>query len=355
MRKLILILILGSFLLATSGSVWAREKADSDPIGNRTHWNRYEVEFSTYIDHNAVPGALNVWDPEQVLYTEPPDPPGPPEPKDIQDFGGDGEADALANYVDAWFVELLGNSADLLVSFEGDPATNCVYVETPAGGRGVRWTHFLFDSPGAFAVNDGPPDTVELDGLQLWGEDTGNYGNQYSLLGDPVSSVRWYDPGTGATGGYVPHADIVWAVHNVPYLPWTGLDSDIDLDALMCQDNAGLDTTWDVGDEIIFSVRADPAGSPPGWDGGEILHLAKTPAGLVVSYLTHGGHIWDTPFDVATAFGVATDEVDAIEADYFLYDIPSHTNLGILILTLLLLLAGAYVIYQRRRSVLNVE
>jgi hypothetical protein len=151
---------------------------------------------------------------------------------------------------------------------------------------------YLFDDPGY------EPDDAEY----------------YSLFGDPIPDggvppVRYSvftiaHPDTPHTQiPYVPHSDIVAAVTNpvltIPEEDCYAYDGDtllIDLDALMVFEEGGIngDHVWNAGDTIIFSIRK--AGN---WDGGEIVVL---PFGGPPSYLFHGGHLWCTAFDVATAF-----------------------------------------------------
>ena len=79
--------------------------------------------------------------PGQVLFTTPP-PDGPGLPSNTTLFGGPGcppielmEVDALANEYDFLFDEVVGNTAALLVSFEGDPpALDAVHQENPHAG-----------------------------------------------------------------------------------------------------------------------------------------------------------------------------------------------------------------------------
>ena len=93
----------------------------------------------------------------------------------------------------------------------------------------------------------------------------------------------------------------------VTTLGYSGAAADVDLDALMVR-NVGSGVEFDLGDEILFSIRATPVG---GFDGGEIIRL---PAVGAPSFLVHGGHTWDTAFDVATAFDADSEDVDALEA-----------------------------------------
>lgn len=270
------------------------------------------VEYSNLLDEEAILGGgqHDGLDPLQVLYTEPPDVVGPPFPGDSIDFGEEGAVDALANMGDALFWSLVNNQADLLVSFFGDPTAaapdnNGVFAETTTGARfSPLWTHTDFS-------NQAPnPESVEdVDALELWGPIPGWDANMYSVQGDGANtvSVYYYPPG-GPPAAYVPHADIVAAVQ---FLGYTGPEGSVDLDALMVFDiGGGFDHTWNADDEIIFSIRA-----AANWDGGELVHLTNLGGGAFArAYLSHGGHLWDTPFAVGTTFGVNTEEVDAIEA-----------------------------------------
>lgn len=78
----------------------------------------------------------------------------------------------------------------------------------------------------------------------------------------------------------------------------TNLLSDFDLDGLMTS-----------GEEILFSI-APIAGV---FDGGEIWTWNKAVGGAA-SFLDHGGHLWDTDFEVMLTFGTASENVDALEA-----------------------------------------
>ena len=78
-------------------------------------------------------------------------------------------------------------------------------------------------------------------------------------------------------------------------------------------------------DELLFTIDPidaplDPSGALlPAIDGGEIIHRTNTGAGsFSVSFLSHGGHLWDTAFPVAATFGyidgIGEDVDDALEA-----------------------------------------
>ena len=164
--------------------------------------------------------------------------------------------------------------------------------------------------------------------------------DRFSLDGDVISGVSvWaYNIAGGYVTPYVPHGDIVAAVEELFLGPGLRFDDAtrraIDVDATMVQDVGDVPATaaalWDPGDELLFSI--DPVsggsildasgavvGAAPPIDGGEIMHLVKTAPGVgpgtfSISYLSHGGHLWDTKFDVRGTFGYYFEDIDALEA-----------------------------------------
>ncbi|MBW2420414.1 MAG: hypothetical protein JRH19_17870, partial [Deltaproteobacteria bacterium] len=173
-----------------------------------------------------------------------------------------------------------------------------------------------------------------VDGLELWrGMDdaTLDDADYFSTQGD-ATGVSIYSYITGASASYVTRAQIHGALST---LGFTGGVGDVDVDALMVKDTNGAGD-WDEGDEILFSIR-----SAAGWTGGEIVHWRF---GSAAGYLFHGGHDWDSSFDLSTAFpvGVGDQEVDAIEAT----SVPEPAEL-------LLLACGALLLQgldRRRRA-----
>ncbi|MBW2400450.1 MAG: hypothetical protein JRG80_14405 [Deltaproteobacteria bacterium] len=77
---------------------------------------------------------------------------------------------------------------------------------------------------------------------------------------------------------------------------------------------------FEAGDEILFSIRAVPQAN---FDGGEIIRL---PAGGAASFLSHGGHDWDSAFATAATFESNSEDVDALEATPSPSEIPSLTG-----------------------------
>lgn len=139
------------------------------------------------------------------------------------------------------------------------------------------------DAPGG---ND--PGVVDLDALEVWGNEGADDAQHFSLEGDPGSVAIWnYNGATSVP--FVSTGQIAGAIGN------TSLVEFIDLDALM------------VGSQrILFSIRPTPNGQ---FDGGEIWHWDfANPA----TFLVHGGLTWDTANNVTALLG--SENVDALEA-----------------------------------------
>ncbi len=68
-----------------------------------------------------------------------------------------------------------------------------------------------------------------------------------------------------------------------------------------------LDAMMVFEDKIMFSI--DPI---QGLDGGEIFVYDQSTRKS--SFLKHGGHLWDTSFDVMGTFGTASENINALEA-----------------------------------------
>jgi len=219
-----------------------------------------------------------------------PDAAGAPLPSDGPDYGGPGQVDALANQWDAYFFSLLLNQVDLLVSLQADPLNppgNAVYFEDALGATGLKWSQGNFSNP------DPPGDVDDIDGLQLWG----GAANRYSLVGEPGGIAVFADPGPVPV---LTQAAAFAAVAAIAPGGFTGVVGQVDVDALMVHPFG-----------ILFSIR--PAAN---FDGGEIIFL---PAIGPPAFLVHGGHPWNTAFNVGLAFGLADlfpadYNVDAIEA-----------------------------------------
>jgi len=325
-----IIALVGFVVTLDYGNVWAQQEA---PTAEQA-WEAkatIPVEFSTELDVDAA----GVPDPEQNLYTEPV---VNPVPVNTFDFGGEGQVDALANGLDAFFHDLIVNNAVLLVSFYNDPGFTAppppeiaVYAECNGGTHFPKWSQADLDAAGV-TVNP----ANQLDGLEVWGPYGADDADYYSLAGDPGFSVF-----TMAAGGYIPQAQIQVAVEDLEYV-----GGPVDLDAMMVWDG-NYNQVWDEPDTIIFSIR----GTTGTWDGGEIVVL---PFAGPPSFLLHGGNLWDTAFDVALAFSLnpPTQEVDAIEAypQQPRPQTPALTEWGLIILVALLIASTIFVMLRRRKA-----
>jgi hypothetical protein len=304
---LVIIVMLGIAVAFNYGKVCAQQQGAAK--GDTA------VEFTTLKDVDQT-GAR---DAQQVLYTQPPDAAGAPFPRNTFDFHSPDpdttypDVDALANCGDAYFHEVATDQADLLISFQGDPNGNAVYYEKPdAGGRGVKWTQLQLDRD---TLTIKP--SRELDALEVWGPVGSDDANCWSEMGDPGNVSVWIMN----HGAYITHATIVTAVVALGCSLSTQDSLNLDLDGLMVWDG-NFNGLWDYGDSIIFSIRA--TGRPPkNWDGGEIVVL---PFNGPPTFLNHGGHLWNTAFNVQSAFGVNTEEVDAIEASGPTGPVPVNIN-----------------------------
>ena len=246
------------------------------------------------------------------------------------------QVDALANRKDLLFYEVIEDSVPLVFStgLPGGPRTafdNYIFYERP---NHKVLLPFPYKEIGVWAtpaeINQVEPNNVE--GLELWApvqdetvplEDRVNDvllqgpeipvddANRYSLFGDPLGCSVFKSNGNCL----FLKADIASAI--TPLFPGLDItDAKIDLDGLM---------TWE--NDILFSLKPidgnndgiitdnDPSQD---LDGGEIfVWLSTEPS---AKFLIHGGHVWDTAFNVKntvkhwTGLEPGTENIDALEA-----------------------------------------
>ncbi len=180
---------------------------------------------------------------------------------------------------DAFFRNVIDNEVPLLISVTGDPN---IYFEMP-GGRRDLWL------PGA-ARDD-------VDGMEFWGD---SIEDSYSEVGDPGGVSLVVTDRQGANPGVITQSQILQGIQSLG----VGLDlrpEDIDVDATM----SGLSGVSE--DLLMFSVV--PAGD---LDGGEVFVLDMTT--MTAEFLSHGGHLWNTEFNVMAAFGVLNENINGLEA-----------------------------------------
>jgi hypothetical protein len=311
------------------------------------------LEWSADLDVRAVAGGGGIGglDPGQVLYVEPADSPGPPNPRDALDFDTnldageepDSQVDALANGRDAQFDEVVANTAELFLSFRPDPpgpAAPAVFREFPSGGSQAVWSKPHLNNP-----NQGASAIENVDALELWGPLGTNDAVFYSLNGD-VTGTSVFALVGGVAQPYISQAQINATVTVLFGFP----PAAVDVDGLMVKD-ADANNVWNSGDAILFSLRATT-----GIDGGEIIYWPCCAAPS--AFLSHGGHVWNTAFNVSAAFPlpVGTEDVDALEAAppghvvAPAVPVPAVGTAGAAIVGLGLLTAAALRLRARRRS-----
>ena len=256
----------------------------------------------------------------------------------------DREVDALANSDDALYDAAISNTAAIVISVDGNPN---IYFEDIFGGTGL-WADQDVSTPDGLpgSVIDDMTPILDLDGLELWGEDgpAGADANRYSLestgatgVPDPLGISVWDFAGGVSTP--------LWSIADIAGI--VSLASGVDL----ASNQVNLDAMMTSGvSSIMFSI--DAAGS---LDGGEIFVGTRVGGfGTAIStgaFLFHGGHLWDTAFDVRGTFGVASENINALEAIATLEpngpEIPEP-------LTVLLVGMGLAVVGWRRRQTATI-
>ena len=251
--------------------------------------------------NNADKDTFGTPDPGQTLLWN-----GTGATQDGIDYRTNGQVDAMANPGDAFFKEVISDKAALVFSTTFD---DTIFFELPAGSFGPRggiWARpNQIDAPGPGS----DPGVQDVDALELWGPDNFSDASYYSVYGDAM-----IDPLTGQVlSGAVfdqnnnvifTNKEITKAVNQVTNKNLRA----VNLDAMMV-----------FGDEIMFSI--DPI---QGLDGGEIFVYDQSTGNS--SFLKHGGHLWDTSFDVMGTFGTASENINALEAvptqEFKLYPFP---------------------------------
>ncbi len=321
-------------------------------------------EFSHDEDYTVASGVATP-DPQQVINWD-----GSGGTMDGVDYSGtrldwqnDQQVDAIAHTNDTLYREVLNEAAHLVFSHDDMVTSYATGVPSPylvpssgpvflSNGNAIGGAGELsVEEAAAFAPPatqslwasqpeiSGMPLPKDVDGVELWGrEPTENsLGNadKYSLdLDFPSSTSVWNASGSG----YISHPMIVSAVTallgpipgsaELPFDDQEGPNA-INLDALMVNDVVGDPDVFDQeifgegeADSIIFSIRQiinpmDPDGY---YATGSELFVLDAAAG--VSFLAHGGHLWDHGYSLTDLrifyqdqeqFGAVID-INAIEA-----------------------------------------
>jgi len=293
-------------------------------------------EYSDRFDKDTQEPPVS--DPEQNIYWD-----GNGGRQDAFDYSGSRagdtdparEVDALANHGDALFWDVIANQAALLFStgsttllLPGDSRA-AVYNASPDYNQlGIHEKSVLFESIGGGIDFWAKPPEIDqagvndLDGLEVWGglaDPTPNDADMYSLLGDPlINGIRtsvWYYNG-GVSTSYLNAAQIAAAINRPDIV---NLADIIDLDGLMVWDGGNIGQ-WDNSDAILFSVMPIDANLDgiitPNVNGGDIDggEIWSWRFGQAAQFLFHGGHLWDTAFNVRQATGAVNENIDALEA-----------------------------------------
>ena len=263
-------------------------------------------EFSDHFDRDT--GMPAVADPEQVISWDG----GGGTTDSTFDYTGsrdahlgftdnDGEVHALAHATDLLFPAIIADAAHLLFSVDTSP--DIYYENWGSSGKGL-WAAAVTDIDDMNLISD-------LDGLEVWGPEGPGADDaiRYSLEGtsDPHGVAIWSytGPGLHMSTPFASVAELAAAI--APLKGFTGIDIEaaFNLDGHM----VGFET-------IMFTIDpiTHPTSGGPLFDGGEIFVYTLGAGAGAATYLTHGGHFWDTAFDVRGTFGVASENVNALEA-----------------------------------------
>lgn len=209
-----------------------------------------------------------------------------------------GQVDALANSGDAFFHDVTQDMVPMLASFH---VHSSIHYTEPGAAHGAPPAVGVWAAPPIINAMPPPLSVDDVDGLEVWGSDTMDDADRFSLSYDPAGapggprvSVWSYDSTLDTAEPFIFADEIAGAIG------YPDLADHIDLDAMMTS-----------GDDIMFSIR--PIGP---FDGGEIWVWTKG-AGLA-SFLVHGGETWDTAHSVTghfSGYGITVDEnINALEA-----------------------------------------
>ncbi len=246
-------------------------------------------ELSTLPDRNATPAHANYamqvirWDGVGGTY-------------DGFDFDASDEpegrnVDALAADSDLLFYDVIANQSHLLFTTEGETR---ILAELTSGAWTVWATQPQIDHAG---VGDG------IDALEVWGSEPANPGDaqcfSLQVLPGVAETAAVYHYFSGNVTTLVTTSQIASAIGR------PDLAQLIDLDGLMIDAPLALQNTFEA---ILFSIRPIDV-----FDGGEIWVWDGDPT-HAANFLSHGGHVWNTAFDVMGTFNTASENVIALEA-----------------------------------------
>jgi hypothetical protein len=217
--------------------------------------------------------------------------------------------DAQSQIRDALYREVVDNRVPLIVSTSFDQMLGggvALAAERPSGSMQSFATSAQIVSHPHVGGQ-----LRDIDSVDLWGPENQPHAAFYSFQDDPfntsVYTLQVLAP--GFLQPYLSTGQIAAALGNPNLAPL------IDVDGLMAYDvgtpTNPFDGSFGPGDSVMFSIAPIP--NPEGgdfYDGGEIWVWQF---GQPAKFLDHGGHLWDTAFNVGAALGVQTENIDALE------------------------------------------
>jgi hypothetical protein len=223
---------------------------------------------------------------------------------------GNFNVDAQSQIRDTLFREVVNNRVPLVVSTTFDQMLGgnvALAAERPSGiNQSFATSTQIVSHPHVGGQ------LRDIDSVDLWGPEGQSHAAFYSFEDDPanVSVYTLQVLAPGFLQPYLTTGQIATAIGNPNLAPL------IDLDGLMVHDvgtpTNPFDGSFGPGDAVMFSIMPIP--NPEGgdfYDGGEIWVWQF---GQPAKFLDHGGHLWDTAFNVGAALGVQTENIDALEA-----------------------------------------
>ena len=281
----------------------------------------------------------------------------------------DREVDAIANKEDMLFGALIDDRSHLLFSTDLDPTVRFELHQQmllPAPQLGGIWA-----TPAQIDIMNPP---VDIDGLEVWapapdpnfdnqvpadaakrindmvgkGIEGADDANRYSLITDPfipgaihpttgqvgarVSVFEYSTPGgitPGVSSPVIFTVDVATAIaplqqlfDEIGPLASEELEPLVDVDALFMNDISGFQdvniSQKNPSARMVFSIDPIAWTMPDGtqltlFDGGEVFVWDTVP-GNPATFLSHGGHVWDTAFNVMATYNTPSENVNALEA-----------------------------------------
>ncbi len=194
------------------------------------------------------------------------------------------QVDALANRNDRLFLPFVSDGVEMIFSVEDD-----------------RNIYFEREQTGAFGLWNENVARQDVDALEVWGDSNSDH---HSFQGDPGGVSLVYEGTLGIQN--VMQSQLLAGIQSLGI----GLSlqpEDLDLDAAMRWNEAASEGL------LAFSVvPVDDGFGNVILDGGEIFVLNLDTS--TAEFLFHGGHQWDTDFEVMGTFGLDNENINAIEA-----------------------------------------